>query len=1036
MRTNIALIFSILITVQTIGQTVVSTPNIEASIQNGKLLQLKNKLTATTWSVKQDSLYNMTVVPATTKDKILTQFIAQADELGQVKLTLSFKNNSSQAVEITTVFPNIQELFYPYGSDQDLYYLYPKMGWAPYNANIEQDNIYGRWFPLQVIDVYNRFNGGFYFMTNDTTNYPKKYYFKKSAGKTNIKVTHHTKKIAPGETWVLPPAVIGAHQGDWHAGLQAYKDWVKTWYTPLSPRKQWFQDIYNMRQLFMHTNFGEKGVWNPITREIDISNRVEEEKTIFGGIDYVHIFDWMREPEDRIFNYEPWTFLGGSDNLKQEIVKLRQKGIRTGLYYQGYKIHRQSEIGLLYGDGWKQINAAGVPYDANEPGYFYPCAYVKGWQDYFSNLAGNTTNLLDVNGAYIDQYGFGYQYGCYDPSHGHPVTQGPVSINYQNIGEVNMMKAFRSKLSDSIALYVEEMPTDVSTQYLDGSYTYAVNKSKFNPAINPSAVNLFRFVFPDFKLFELLQVDSPIGNDTIGIKNIFFNGEGNWIEGPLNDLGWFPEPVRRLIRKTHAIMSQHKEPFRSNDAVPLVSTLNQNVYANYFPSERKNIWTLFNAGTTDVNGDLIKILHKPGAVYYDAWNGKSIPATVSGGYVTISMKIAAKDAGCIIQSLDPVQVVFPVEPPALIPTLAESVKMKTAKLKGENVTLQIAAGGTGRIWIDWGDGNKIEYYNVSENVNTATQIVQAIPVDNAEIVIYVESRYLTYLTCASNLLTQLDVSKAEMLRYLRCHSNSLTTLDLSRNLELILMYCYSNQLTSLDVANCYQINDLQIGTNKIPSVNVEKLYNLTRFYANLNPLGMIDLSKNKLLKTLVLRNCSLKKLDLSQNKVLSSVDISNTGPTYANRFSACGLDSLYSSLFDRTALDPGEIKIIYSKSDEKFNSGISSNKNIATERNWTVKTYINELMTGNGGGCDLTTVPGMVVTDSKIKFYLGQGKETLHLQINQDYISAHLIISDLAGAVFVKTKINALQTEHDISVLPKGIYILRINNLAVKFIKD
>jgi len=246
----------------------------------------------------------------------------------------------------------------------------------------------------------------------------------------------------------------------------------------------------------------------------------------------------------------------------------------------------------------------------------------------------------------------------------------------------------------------------------------------------------------------------------------------------------------------------------------------------------------------------------------------------------------------------------------------------------------------------------------------------------------------------------------------------------------------SNQLTFLDVANCYQINDLQIGTNKIPSVNVEKMSNLTRFYANLNPLGTIDLSKNKLLKTLVLRNCNLKKLDLSQNKVLSSVDVSNTGPTYANRFSACGLDSLYRSLSDRAALDPGEIKIIYSKSDEKFNSGISSNKNIATERNWTVKTYVNELMTGNGGGCDLTTVPGMNVMDSKIKFYLGQGKETLHLQINQDCVNAHLIISDLTGAVWVKTKINALQTEHDLSLLPKGIYVFRINNVAVKFIRD
>lgn len=1036
MNRNIILFLLLLISCQFLGQTVISTPNIEVTLQNGKLIQLKNKLTASTWSVKQDSLYKISVSPAVGNDKINTLFVAKADSLGQVELTLSITNNSSQSAEITTLFPNIQELYYPYGIDQDLCYLYPKMGWASGNSNTEQDNIYGRWFPLQVIDVYNRIDGGFYFMTNDVTNYPKRYYFKKGGGKINLKVTHNTKKLAPGETWVLPPAVIGAHKDDWHAGLQAYKDWVKTWYKPLSPRKSWFQDLYNMRQIFLHTNFGEKGVWSPVTKEIDMYNRIENEKKIFGGIDYVHIFDWMREPEDRIFNYEPWTFLGGSDKLKLEIAKIRQTGIRTGLYYQGYKINRKSDLGLQYGDKWKQINTDGTPYDVNEKGYYYPCAYVKDWQDYFSILASNTTNLLNVNGAYIDQYGFGYQYGCYDPTHGHPVVVGPVTINYQNIGEANMLKAFRSQLADSIVLYEEEMPTDVSTQYLDGSFTYAINKSKSNPTLNPSSVNLFRFAIPDFKLFEILQIDAPVGNDTIGIKNIFFNGEGNWIEGPLNDLGWFPEPVRKLIRKTHAILSQHKAPFRSSEAIPLVQTLNSNVYANFFPSDRKNIWTLFNPGNSDINGEIIKILHKPGAVYYDAWNCKDIPVTVSGGYVTISMKIAAKDAGCIIQSLDPVQVVLPTDPPTSIPTPIKTVSMKTAKLKGENITLQIAAGGTGRIWIDWGDGNKIEYSNISDNVNNVTQIVNQIPVDNAEVIIFAENRYVTFLNCTNNALSQLDVSKAEMLRYLRCYSNNLTTLDLTKNLELVLMYCYSNQLTSLNVSSCYQINDLQISSNKISSINLENLYSLSRFYANLNPFVSIDLTKNKALELLQLRNCGLKTLNLLNNKALTAVDLSNTGPTNANRFSACGLDSVYRSLSERSNLIPGEIKVIYSISDEKYNSGSGSNKNIAISKNWKVKTYMNEEITGDGAGCDLTTVPGSISDYSKIKFFFGNGKETLQLIVNENLLHSGLTITDITGTIIFAEKIKELNSYYNIAYMPKGVYILRVDNIATKFIKN
>ena len=199
-------------------------------------------------------------------------------------------------------------------------------------------------------------------------------------------------------------------------------------------------------------------------------------------------------------------------------------------------------MGLLNGNGWQMLNPSGLEY--GETGYYYPCPSSSGWQDYFSQLAAETTSLLNVDGIYYDQYGFGYltnNYGCYNPLHEHPIIEGSVSSNYMGIGETQMLEKTRNKVGNEKVIYVEEMPTDVSTQYLDGSFTYAINKSKFSTGtrMNPSSLNLFRFAFPGFKTFELLQVDNPIGEDTIGVKNIFFNGEGIWIEGPLNDSGWF-----------------------------------------------------------------------------------------------------------------------------------------------------------------------------------------------------------------------------------------------------------------------------------------------------------------------------------------------------------------------------------------------------------------------------------------------------------------------------------------------------------------
>ena len=181
-------------------------------------------------------------------------------------------------------------------------------------------------------------------------------------------------------------------------------------------------------------------------------------------------------------------------------------------------------MGLLNGNGWQMLNPSGLEY--GETGYHYPCPSSSGWQDYFSQLAAETTSLLNVDGIYYDQYGFGYltnNYGCYNPLHEHPIIEGSVSSNYMGIGETQMLEKTRNKVGNEKVIYVEEMPTDVSTQYLDGSFTYAINKSKFSTGtrMNPSSLNLFRFAFPGFKTFELLQVDNPIGEDTIGVK-IFF----------------------------------------------------------------------------------------------------------------------------------------------------------------------------------------------------------------------------------------------------------------------------------------------------------------------------------------------------------------------------------------------------------------------------------------------------------------------------------------------------------------------------------
>lgn len=573
---------------------------------------------------------------------------------GQIQLYLSVTNKAKDSVLVSPVFPSLSHLA-PAGSASDkLYYLFPRQGaWIMNKDSVRLSDQYSGNFPLQFMDVYHTgTDGGIYLISQDTSNAPKKFYLNKQNGKIDMGIIRRPRLLAPGETWTLPPVALGAHRGDWHGAFLAYRTWLKSWYVPYTPRKGWFRDSYNFRQVFLHRIFGEDGAWNPVTEKIDLVKKINEDKKAFGGVEYVHIFDWGQTPKyGRTGDYDPWEYLGGMDEFRQQIRLLQNEGIKTGLYFEGYLVNKKSRIGKEKGLQWQMLSRSDKTYSRFGSGYYYMCPMDKEWSNYLTKTIAKSLKVTGADGAYLDEYGFGWQYGCYNPQHDHISGKEKLQGALQVPGEAGMMKQVKRFLPEDKVTYAEEMPTDVSTQYQDGSFTYAVAIARQDDRHNPARINLARFALPEFKLFEILHVDNPVGNDTDGIKHVFFNGEGLWIEGPLNNPNWFPEPVRALIRKTHAILIANKEAFRSDAPLPGIPTLNSNIYANYFPSLRKNVWTLYNIDNKTYSGVVLRIPHKEGAVYYDAWNKKYIYPHIEEGYDIINLTIAAKDAGCLVQLL-------------------------------------------------------------------------------------------------------------------------------------------------------------------------------------------------------------------------------------------------------------------------------------------------------------------------------------------------------------------------------------------------
>ena len=369
--------------------------------------------------------------------------------------------------------------------------------------------------------------------------------------------------------------------------------------------------------------------------------------------------------------------------------------------------------------------------------------------------------------------------------------------------------------------------------------------------------------------------------------------------------------------------------------------------------------------------------------------------------------------------------------------LADTIIMRTSKPIGSPITLVLAATGTGTVSIDWGDGIKT-LETISTSYNSPTTITKNTLGDKAQITIYADNRIVTFLTCASNSLTDLDVTNVYGLQFLRCHANNLISLDVSNQTNLKLLYCGLNKLTSLDVTNNTKLEDLAFNSNLISSINLSNQTVMRILTTQYNPLGSLDLSANVALITLMARNSGLTNLDLSKNPSITTVSIYNDRSTDANNFTACALDALYSTLSNRLATTAGTINIINSAyvptTGQLDNDGTGSDKTIAIAKNWILKNYTGNItLTGDGGGCASTGNDFKVIT-SKIDIYPNPTTGQLYVVLPNSLNVDKIRIMELGGRIVLEQKVTAEKTILNISQLKKGMYIFNANGNMSKLI--
>ena len=223
------------------------------------------------------------------------------------------------------------------------------------------------------------------------------------------------------------------------------------------------------------------------------------------------------------------------------------------------------------------------------------------------------------------------------------------------------------------------------------------------------------------------------------------------------------------------------------------------------------------------------------------------------------------------------------------------------------LTIMFAIFVTSTVWADveinatnFPDANfrnylleEVDVFFSGDGVLTDNEIahIKGINVSNRNIRSLKGIEYLTALeslSCSSNRLTSLDVSKNTKLTFLSCYQNQLTKLDVSMNTVLTVLYCSNNQLSSLDVSNSTKLIELICHHNQLTTLNVSMNTALTGLYCSNNLLSSLDVSNSTKLIELICHHNQLTSIDVSMNTALtmfscsnnqlSSVDVSkNTG---------------------------------------------------------------------------------------------------------------------------------------------------------------
>lgn len=264
---------------------------------------------------------------------------------------------------------------------------------------------------------------------------------------------------------------------------------------------------------------------------------------------------------------------------------------------------------------------------------------------------------------------------------------------------------------------------------------------------------------------------------------------------------------------------------------------------------------------------------------------------------------------------------------------------------------------------------------------------------------------LTGITCRDNPITSLDVSNNTLLEYISCSNNKLTSLDVSKNLALNYLYCGDNTLSSLDLTNNIALKEIRCDYNTLKALDVTHCPLLEYFICSNNKLTSLDMTKSTALIELRCDHNSITSLDLSNSKDLLSINCIFNKLTSLDVRNSPTMSELYAQY-------NSDLKTICVSSSLVLDSFFTKDDSAVWSTNCTA--------------VGIETV----VYDSNVSIYPNPSNGVFSIEVTKP---VKALISDMTGKK-VKTLLLQSGINNWESSLEQGIYYLQIQDKTIKIV--